>query len=57
MYITCVTVWISCTLSITIMSGQDELAEINGVKPKVAMKDGDEREVKSLTRWVVSRPN
>jgi len=27
----------------------DELAEINGVKPKVAMADGDERDVSSMT--------
>jgi hypothetical protein len=30
----------------------DELAEINGVKPKVAMADGEEREVSSMTRHV-----
>ncbi|KAF8901777.1 DNA ligase/mRNA capping enzyme [Mucidula mucida] len=30
-------------------SSNDELAEINGVKPKVTLKDGEEREVKSLT--------
>ncbi len=34
-------------------SSNDELAEINGVKPKVTLKDGEEREVKSLTRFVV----
>ncbi|KAF9020124.1 DNA ligase/mRNA capping enzyme [Hymenopellis radicata] len=30
-------------------SSNDELAEINGIKPKVTLKDGEEREVKSLT--------
>ena len=30
----------------------DELAEIGGVKPKTYMPDGEEREVKSLTRYV-----
>ncbi|KAK7453457.1 hypothetical protein VKT23_011730 [Stygiomarasmius scandens] len=30
-------------------SSGDELAEINGIKPKVVMKDGDETEVKSQT--------
>ncbi|KAG5643488.1 hypothetical protein DXG03_000876 [Asterophora parasitica] len=29
---------------------QDELAEINGVKPKVALVDGEEKEVKSMSR-------
>jgi hypothetical protein len=31
---------------------EDELAEINGIKPKVAMADGDEREVSSMSRCV-----
>jgi hypothetical protein len=35
-------------------SGVDELAEINGVKPKVSMADGDEREVGSMTRYDIS---
>lgn len=30
----------------------DELAEISGVKPKTYMRDGEEREFKSLTRYV-----
>lgn len=29
----------------------DELAEINGIKPKTVMVDGDEREVSSLSRY------
>lgn len=29
---------------------EDDLAVINGVKPDVYMKDGDEREIKSMTR-------
>lgn len=29
----------------------DELAEINGIKPKVYLKDGDETEVTSMTRY------
>jgi hypothetical protein len=32
----------------------DELAEINGVKPKVVLADGEEREVGSMTRQVPS---
>lgn len=32
------------------VDGDDELMEINGVKPNVFMEDGDEREVGSLTR-------
>ncbi len=28
----------------------DELAEIDGVKPKVLLQDGDERDVKSASR-------
>jgi DNA ligase-1 len=31
-------------------SNEDELAEINGVKPKVLLEDGDEMEAKSMTR-------
>jgi hypothetical protein len=31
---------------------EDELAEINGIKPKVVMVDGEEREVSSMTRQV-----
>ena len=30
---------------------EDELAEINGIKPKVFMADGDEQEVSSTTRY------
>ena len=30
----------------------DELAEINGIKPKVVLDDGEEREVASQTRYV-----
>jgi DNA ligase-1 len=30
----------------------DELAEIGGVKPKMYMRDGEEREFKSMTRYV-----
>ena len=33
------------------MSG-DELAEINGIKPKVYLQDGAEQEVKSASRRV-----
>jgi hypothetical protein len=29
----------------------DELAEIDGIKPKVLLADGDEREVSSMTRY------
>jgi DNA ligase-1 len=29
---------------------EDELAEINGVKPKVLLADGEEMEAKSMTR-------
>jgi DNA ligase-1 len=29
---------------------QDELAEIDGIKPKVALLDGEEKEVSSMTR-------
>jgi DNA ligase-1 len=36
--------------------GDDELAEINGVKPKTYMRDGEEREAKSMTRYVYPRP-
>lgn len=32
------------------VEGVDELLEINGVKPKVLMKDGDEREVSSQSK-------
>lgn len=32
----------------------DELAEISGIKPKTYLKDGEEREFKSLTRYVRS---
>lgn len=32
------------------VAGADELMEINGVKPKVYMKDGDEREVSSQSK-------
>lgn len=31
--------------------GKDELEEINGIKPKVFMKEGDETEVSSMTRF------
>jgi len=31
----------------------DELAEIDGHKPKVYFADGEEREVKSMTRCVI----
>jgi hypothetical protein len=34
---------------------KDELVEINGIKPKVLMADGDEREVSSQTRYAVCR--
>jgi DNA ligase-1 len=34
----------------TASDGGDELAEIDGIKPAVYMKDGEEREVGSLTR-------
>ena len=30
----------------------DELAEINGIKPKVVLYDGEERELASQTRYV-----
>ena len=30
----------------------DELAEINGIKPKVVLDDGEERELASQTRYV-----
>jgi hypothetical protein len=29
----------------------DELAEFNGIKPNVVLQDGEEREVKSATRY------
>ena len=31
---------------------QDELAEINGIKPKVLLLDGEEKEVSSMSRYV-----
>jgi len=34
---------------------QDELFEINGVKPKVFLADGDEQEVGSMTRCLLLR--
>jgi hypothetical protein len=36
---------------------EDELAEINGIKPKVVIADGDEREVSSMTRSIVPSPD
>jgi hypothetical protein len=30
----------------------DELAEIDGIKPKVYLADGEEKEVSSMTRYV-----
>jgi hypothetical protein len=30
----------------------DLLAEINGIKPKVLLKDGEDREMSSMTRCV-----
>ena len=35
------------------MPESDELAEISGVKPKVLLADGEEREVSSMSRCVV----
>jgi DNA ligase 1 len=34
--------------------GVDELAEINGIKPKVYLEDGAEREVSSMSRYGLS---
>jgi hypothetical protein len=34
---------------------QDELAEINGVKPKVLLLDGEEKEVSSMSRYEHSK--
>ena len=30
----------------------DELAEIDGIKPKVLLHEGDEKELRSKSRWV-----
>lgn len=30
----------------------DELAEIDGIKPKVLLHEGDEKELGSKSRWV-----
>lgn len=38
-------------------AAEDELASINGVKPKILMADGEEKEVSSLTRLVSSVPS
>lgn len=35
---------------------QDELAEINGIKPKVVLLDGEEKEVNSMSRCEVQNP-
>jgi len=33
----------------------DELEEINGIKPKVWLPDGEEREVSSQSRYIIHR--
>jgi len=33
---------------------QDELTEINGIKPKVLLLDGEEKEVNSMSRFQTS---
>ena len=32
---------------------QDELAEINGIKPNIVLLDGEEKEVNSMSRYEV----
>ena len=36
------------------MAAKDELEEINGLKPKVWLQDGEEREVNSQSRYAVA---